>query len=48
MKFGQEIGFGAENILPVQVHYGCVGAGVPTRVMVETVHLGMAFASDIG
>ena len=47
-KSGQEIGLGAGNILPVQVHYGCVGAGVPTRVIVITAHLlGMAFASDI-
>ena len=48
MKSGQEIGFGAENIMPVQEHYGCVGVGVPTRLMVITVHLDMAFAWDIG
>lgn len=42
----------AFNILPVQVHYGSIGVGVPTRVIVITVHMSVmtfqAFAVHIG
>ena len=47
-KSGQEIGFWATNIMPVQVHYASIGASGPTRSSVITRHTRVAFAPDIG